>query len=62
MAGLAIREKTALWDAVNAYVVSCGGDPAKHVYGNTLRQLSVVSVEDAVLAIIRPYRAKQAAT
>jgi hypothetical protein len=37
-----------LWDLINAYVVSCGGDPSKHVYGNTTRQRAVAAIERLV--------------
>jgi hypothetical protein len=37
-----------LWDAINRYVVACGGDPAKHVYGNTARMNAVVEVNGVV--------------
>lgn len=38
----------ALWDAINRYVISCGGNPDKHVYGNTRRMEAVTAVENAV--------------
>ena len=37
-----------LWDAINRYVVACGGDPEKAVYGNTSRMKAVVDVNTAV--------------
>lgn len=37
-----------LWDAINRYATSCGGDPSDRVYGNTSRQQAVASVNDAV--------------
>ena len=37
-----------LWDAINRYVVSCGGDPSKHVNGNTPRMEAVVEVNSIV--------------
>ncbi len=37
-----------LWDAINRYVVTCGGAPDKHVYGNTSRQNAVVEVCNVV--------------
>lgn len=40
--------KVDLWNAINKYVQTCGGDPSKHVYGNMPRQLAVVDVEKAV--------------
>lgn len=44
------EERVRLWDAINAYAIACGGDPAKHVYGNTPRQKAVAEVERAVRA------------
>ena len=44
-------EHAALWDAINQYVVTCHGDPAKHVYGNTPRMKAVCAVEDALRAV-----------
>ena len=41
------EERARLWDKVNRYVVACGGDPSKHVYGNTARQSAVAGVERA---------------
>ena len=38
-----------MWDAINRYVVACGGDPSKHVYGNTPRMRAVVDVNSAVI-------------
>lgn len=40
--------KVPLWDAIHDYVIACGGDPSKHVYGNTTRQRAVVAVEAVV--------------
>jgi hypothetical protein len=40
--------KATLWEAINAYVSACGGDPDKHIHGNTARQQAVVAVERAV--------------
>jgi len=41
-------QRVHLWDEINRYVVACGGDPSKHVYGNTLRQVAVSQVEKIV--------------
>lgn len=43
-----MEERAALWDAINAYAETCGGDPSKHVYGNTPRQKAVAEVERLV--------------
>lgn len=41
-------DRIALWDAINAYVVTCGGDPSKYVLGNTSRMEAVARVERVV--------------
>lgn len=41
--------RVALWDAINRYVVACGGDPSRHVYGNTARMKAVAEVERIAL-------------
>ena len=38
----------ALWEAINRYASSCGGSPAKSVYGNTRRMDAIVDVERVV--------------
>lgn len=43
-----MQRRVALWDAINRYVITCGGDPSKHVYGNTPRMNAVVEVERVV--------------
>jgi len=40
--------QVTLWDAINRYVVTCGGDPSKHVHGNMPRMAAVASVCDVV--------------
>lgn len=40
-----IADRTALWDAINEYVLACGGDPAAHI--NVRRMEAVVRVESA---------------
>ena len=40
--------RVKLWDAVNRYVVACGGDPSKHAYGNVPRMNAVGDVERIV--------------
>lgn len=32
-----LERKASIWEAVNAYVVACGGNPAKGAHGNTAR-------------------------
>lgn len=36
--------EVALWDAINRYAISVGGDPSSHVYGNTPRMQAVADV------------------
>jgi hypothetical protein len=47
-----IQKRVSLWEAINRYVVSCGGVPDKHVYGNTRRQRAVADVEKALLHLV----------
>jgi hypothetical protein len=49
-----------LWDAINRYVEACGGDPGKHVYGDTRRQTAVAEV-DAVVRAAQDHTSIQAA-
>jgi hypothetical protein len=42
------RWQVPLWDAINAYVIACGGDPSKYVYGNTSRMKAVAVVNGVV--------------
>lgn len=42
----------ALWDAVNEYATTCGGNPATHVYGNTPRQRAVAKIEDIIRRVV----------
>ena len=39
--------RVALWEAINRYVVACGGDPDRAVHGNIKRMQAVVDVEMA---------------
>ncbi len=43
-----VGDRVSFWEAVNRYAISCGGDPDKHIFGNTTRQAAVVDVERAV--------------
>ena len=45
---LCMRFEVELWDAINAYATSVGGDPSKHVYGNTSRYHAVAAVARVV--------------
>jgi hypothetical protein len=38
------NQLTDLWDAINRYAISVGGDPSKHVYGNVARMQAVADV------------------
>lgn len=49
-----MQARGAMWDAINKYVETCGGDPSKHVYGNTARQRAVVEVERAAGLTVAP--------
>lgn len=42
------EQRVRLWDEINRYVVACGGDPSKHVYGNTPRMAAVAQVEGVI--------------
>jgi hypothetical protein len=46
--GDAYDGQTMLWDAINRYVVACGGDPSGAVYGNVPRQKAVAAIESIV--------------
>ena len=39
-----IEHQVLLWDAINQYAESCGGEPHTLVYGNTRRQQLVVEI------------------
>jgi len=43
--------ESAMWDAINRYAISVGGDPSKHVYGNTPRQQAVADVSAIVARV-----------
>lgn len=46
---LTTEEKVRLWDAINAYVITCGGDPgATTAHSNYARMNAVIAVEQAV--------------
>lgn len=55
---MTMEERVALWDAINAYTEACGGDPSKHVYGNTTRQKAVAEVERLVRQVERQETSK----
>jgi hypothetical protein len=38
-------ELSRLWNEINQYVVTCGGDPSKNIYENIPRQNAVVAIE-----------------
>lgn len=38
----------ALWEAINRYVVTCGGVPGGHVHGNERRMEAVVAVNTVI--------------
>ena len=39
-----VKFEVDLWDAINRYAISVGGDPASHVYGNAARMQAVADV------------------
>jgi hypothetical protein len=43
--------EVALWDAINRYAISVGGDPSSHVYGNTSRMQAVADVGAVVARV-----------
>jgi len=43
--------EVALWDAINRYAITVGGDPAHHVYGNTARMQAVADVGKIVARV-----------
>ncbi len=45
---LCMQLEKELWDAINDYAISVGGNPAKHVYGNTPRMRAVAEVSRIV--------------
>lgn len=49
-AGSRLETQSRLWEAINRYVETCGGDPSKRVYGNTARMECVVEVEAIVFS------------
>lgn len=51
------RERLQLWNWVNEYVVTCGGDPSDLRYARKRREEAVVQVEQTVHEIVeRLYR------
>jgi hypothetical protein len=48
LARLSIDHGVRLWTAIDRYTVSCGGEPDKHIYGNTPRMSAVAEVEAVV--------------
>lgn len=40
-----------LWDAINRYAISVGGDPSAHVYGNVPRMQAVADVGKVVARV-----------
>lgn len=39
-----MRFEKELWDAINDYAITVGGDPSRQVYGNTARMKAVAAV------------------
>ena len=40
--------QVSLWDAINRYATTCGGDPSQHVYGNTPRMTAVADTNRVI--------------
>ncbi len=49
-----------LWDAINRYAVTVGGDPGQHVYGNVPRMQAVADVGAVVRKLVGQQLAAQA--
>lgn len=47
----ALSDRVRIWEAINRYVVACGGDTSNGVYGNTSRQTAVADIERELMAI-----------
>lgn len=47
-----LEDRATLWEAINRYVVNCGGDPSANVYRNPPRQEAVVAVERAIAQLL----------
>jgi len=48
IAEMEMEDRVKLWDAINEYVIACGGDPSSRVYGNTSRMNAVAKVESFI--------------
>lgn len=48
-----MRPHVSLWDAINRYVVACGGNPSRYVHGNTPRMTAVVDAERYISIVAR---------
>jgi hypothetical protein len=44
-------QRARLWDEINRYAVSCGGNPSQYVYGNKPRQAAVAMIEGIIREI-----------
>jgi hypothetical protein len=53
------EDRVKLWDAINAYAITCGGDPSRFVYGNTPRQKAVAEIETLVRAVAQAAREEE---
>lgn len=51
------RERVKLWDAINTYTKSCGGDPSQDI--KTDRCLAVSGVEEVVRQILERARRQE---
>lgn len=48
--------ETELWDVINRYAISVGGDPSKNAYGNVPRMQAVADVGKVVAKVISRQR------
>jgi hypothetical protein len=54
-----MRLEGELWDAINRYATSVGGDPSNHVYGNVPRMQAVVDVGAAIGKLVEQQHVKR---
>jgi predicted RNA-binding Zn ribbon-like protein len=45
--------ETHLWDVINRYAASVGGDPSAHVYGNKVRMQAVTDLNETIDKLLR---------
>jgi hypothetical protein len=45
------EQRNKLWNLINKYTKTCGGNPCKNIYGNVSRQKLVCEIEDLLYTI-----------